>query len=54
MNEIISISSGVYLYCSVLHSSSGSVNETWMYRDGCMVPTFLEDDIHQVHSSWLW
>ncbi|KAL6338946.1 hypothetical protein AAG906_024097 [Vitis piasezkii] len=28
--------------------SPGSVNETWMYRDGCMVPTFLEDDIHQV------
>ncbi|XP_034691527.1 crossover junction endonuclease EME1B-like isoform X1 [Vitis riparia] len=27
--------------------SPGSVNETWMYRDGCMVPTFLEDDIHQ-------
>ncbi|CBI21541.3 unnamed protein product, partial [Vitis vinifera] len=48
MNEIIFISSGVYLYCSVLHSSSGSVNETWMYRDGCNVPTFLEDDIHQV------
>ncbi|RVW55277.1 Crossover junction endonuclease EME1B [Vitis vinifera] len=28
--------------------SPGSVNETWMYRDGCNVPTFLEDDIHQV------
>ncbi|KAJ9670914.1 hypothetical protein PVL29_027078 [Vitis rotundifolia] len=28
--------------------SPGSVNETWMYRDGCMLPTFLEDDIHQV------
>lgn len=44
------ISPGVYLYISVLHSSTEPVNETLVSGDSYMLPTFLEDEILQVHS----